>query len=144
MAEDNPKASNEAEKPHGPTSVSSKQTPLKDGSNVTKPTEPIAPETKADQGLIPHTTTSSGTKIVEVIVETGKTVVEKAENAVNDGVAWIEKKAREINVDGGVGPYASPGTCLNSDLDVIGAGILPAMTKAEEEARRGGEGQGGS
>lgn len=73
-----------------------------------------------DQGLIPHADSA-----VESVTELAKGV----ENAISGAVAWAEKKVDQLTSEdnNGVGPYASPATCIPSDLDPISSGVLPAM-----------------
>ncbi|KAF2711664.1 hypothetical protein K504DRAFT_351973, partial [Pleomassaria siparia CBS 279.74] len=54
---------------------------------------------------------------------------------VDDAVAWVEKKAEKLSEEEGVGPYASPATCMPSDLDAIATGILPAVPSQETEEK---------
>lgn len=78
---------------------------------------------------MPH----AGTSVAGV----AKGVVRGVKTAVDEAVAWAEKKGGNLSAaDDGTGPYASPGTCAPSDLDPIASGILPAMPahKASKDA----------
>lgn len=76
---------------------------------------------EADQGLVPHTTTSA-TQVAGDVAKGVKTALE-------DVVIWAEKKAEKLSEENeeGVGPYGSPATCIPSDLDPIASGVMPAM-----------------
>lgn len=48
--------------------------------------------------------------------------------AVDGAIAWAEKKADDLSSESdSTGPYTSPATCMQSDLDPIAGGIVPAM-----------------
>ncbi|KAF2800571.1 hypothetical protein K505DRAFT_355541 [Melanomma pulvis-pyrius CBS 109.77] len=83
--------------------------------------------TDGEQGIMPHSTVSA--------VKVAGDIAKGVKAAVDDAVAWAEKKADKLSAEeGGVGPYASPATCLQtSDLDAIASGVLPAMPSQETE-----------
>lgn len=48
--------------------------------------------------------------------------------AVDGALAWAEEKVEKLGSEhDNTGPYASPATCVPSDLDPIASGVLPAM-----------------
>lgn len=49
--------------------------------------------------------------------------------AVDGAVSWVEQKVDKLNEEdeAGVGPYASPATCVPSDLDPLASGVMPAV-----------------
>lgn len=77
------------------------------------------------QSIVPHAASSA----VKVADEVAKGV----RSAVDGAVTWAGKKVAKLSSekDDGTGPYESPATCAPSDLDAIGAGILPAMPATE-------------
>lgn len=76
-------------------------------------------------------------------------------SVVADAVKWAEKKANALSKEGDeVGLYASPATCVPSDLDPMGCRVMPALeaekSKSKEEGEKGlgggnreGKGEGG-
>lgn len=83
--------------------------------------------TDGEQGIMPHATVSA--------VKVAGDIAKGVKAAVDEAVAWAEKKADKLSAEeGGVGPYASPATCIQtSDLDAIASGVLPAMPSQETE-----------
>ena len=77
---------------------------------------------------MPHAPLTSTVQAAEGIV---KEVYAKGVAAVNEAVVWAERKAEKLSQEEGAGPYASPATCVPSDLDVIASGILPAVPSQE-------------
>jgi hypothetical protein len=59
-------------------------------------------------------------------------------SAIDEAVIWAEKKAEALSeeVEGGVGPYASPATCMPSDLDPLASGVLPAIEAEKAKANQ--------
>lgn len=88
-----------------------------------------------DQGVMPHATISAA-KVAGDLAKGVKTVIDEA-------IEWTEKKVDELTVDKeeGVGPYASPATCVPSELDPIASGVMPAMEaeKSKENAEQEAE-----
>jgi hypothetical protein len=92
----------------------------------TKPTTPLGERTDG---------TGSAAKIVEDVVRGVKT-------AVQGVVAWTEKKADDlVSFEDGTGPYASPATCVVSDLDPIASGILPVAMPVQDENENNASGK---
>ena len=87
-----------------------------------KASHQVATYEDQDQGVMPHATISA-VRLTEDI----------AKAAINEAVAWVEQKADKLSNEDedGVGPYASPGLCAPSDLDVIATGVLPTMSSHE-------------
>jgi hypothetical protein len=79
-----------------------------------------------DQGLI--------TKICPT--EVAREIVKEVKTTIDHAVSWVEKKADALSVEDehGIGPYASPATCVPSSLDPIASGIIPAV---EAETSKG-------
>lgn len=93
---------------------------------------------------MPHTPLTSTVRAAEGIV---KEVYAKGMAAVNEAVVWAERKAENLSQEEGAGPYASPATCMPSDLDAIASGILPAVPSqeiVEREAEREMQEHGGA
>ncbi|KAF2005886.1 hypothetical protein P154DRAFT_606114 [Amniculicola lignicola CBS 123094] len=89
---------------------------------------------EADRGMIPHATVSA--------VQATKEVVKAVGNGIGEAIAWVERKAIDLeadNADGAVGPYASPVICARSDLDAISAGALPVV--GQEKGNEVGSGR---
>ncbi|KAI4688382.1 hypothetical protein J4E81_007978 [Alternaria sp. BMP 2799] len=60
-------------------------------------------------------------------------VVETVRTAVDSAIAWAEQKVDKLGAEQDTtGPYASPATCMPSDLDAIASGILPALPAARQ------------
>jgi hypothetical protein len=99
------------------------------------PDAPSAPSTPLGERT---DRTQSAAKLVEEVVQSVKSVVDK-------GLTWAENKVDEMSSHEeheNVGPYTSPATCVPSDLDVIASGILPAVMQFDsndEEAEMEGE-----
>jgi hypothetical protein len=72
-------------------------------------------------------------------------IVKGVISAVEEAVEWVERKFDELGAknEDGVGPYASPATCVPSGLDPIASGILPAMEaeKSMEDHSEASEGE---
>jgi len=59
--------------------------------------------------------------------------VETVRTAVDSAIAWAEQKVDKLSAEQDTtGPYASPATCMPSDLDAIASGILPALPAARQ------------
>ncbi|KAH7390714.1 hypothetical protein BKA66DRAFT_568648 [Pyrenochaeta sp. MPI-SDFR-AT-0127] len=89
--------------------------------------------------LTPFGERTDGTQSAAKLVEE---VVHGVRAAVDGALTWAEKKADGLSLEqGNTGPYASPATCMPSDLDAIASGILPTMStqapskKDKEESR---------
>jgi hypothetical protein len=60
-------------------------------------------------------------------------VVQSVKSAIDSAITWAETKAESLSAEqDSTGPYASPATCMPSDIDVIASGILPAMSTARQ------------
>lgn len=70
-------------------------------------------------------------------------MIQGAKTAVDDALAWAEKKVGSLDSEkGGAGPYDSPATCMPSDLDAIASGILPSIpskSQHDENSRAKGK-----
>ncbi|KAH6864735.1 hypothetical protein BKA58DRAFT_231423 [Alternaria rosae] len=83
--------------------------------------------TTGTDGTIEATPTAA--TIVSEVVQSVKIVVDGA-------IAWAEQKIDKLSAEQDTtGPYASPATCMPSDLDAIASGILPAMPAARQYDR---------
>lgn len=85
-----------------------------------------------NQGVMPSATTST----VKVVGD----IAEGMKSAITGVVKWAEKKADDLGKEneGGVGPYASPATCIPNELDPLSSGVMPAMeaeTSKEKHAK---------
>lgn len=98
------------------------------------------PQTEDGKPGTPFGERTDGTESVAKFVEE---VVYGVKTAVDGAIAWAEKKADDLSSEkDNVGPYASPATCVPSDLDVIGVlPDTPAQQKTENTDRDTKEGK---
>ncbi|KAI4952865.1 hypothetical protein J4E86_006401 [Alternaria arbusti] len=84
-----------------------------------------SPRSASNSSTISTDGTSEATPTVATIVSD---VVETVKTAVDSAIAWAEQKVDKLSAEQDTtGPYASPATCMPSDLDAIASGILPAL-----------------
>jgi hypothetical protein len=100
-----------------------------DDSDTASPTS--IPSRSASGGTVStNDDTTEDTPIATSIVSE---VVRSVKSAVDSAITWAETKAESLSAEqDSTGPYASPATCMPSDLDVIASGILPAMSTARQ------------
>ncbi|KAI4670754.1 uncharacterized protein J4E88_009847 [Alternaria novae-zelandiae] len=89
-----------------------------------------SPRSASDSSAISTDGTTEASPTATTIVSD---VVETVRTAVDCAIAWAEQKVDKLSAEQDTtGPYASPATCMPSDLDAIASGILPALPAARQ------------
>ncbi|KAI4914642.1 hypothetical protein J4E90_004673 [Alternaria incomplexa] len=97
-------------------------------------------ETTKSSSASPRSTSDSSTISTDGTTEASPTaativsdVVGTVKTAVDSAIAWAGQKVDKLSAEQDTtGPYASPATCMPSDLDAIASGILPALPAARQ------------
>jgi hypothetical protein len=106
---------------------------IEEPATANKTFESSAPASDGSVATTDGSTEDTPTTPVPTATTIVSEVAQSVKSAVDTAIAWAETKAESLSAEhDSTGPYASPATCMPSDLDAIASGILPAMPVARQ------------
>ncbi|RYN37482.1 hypothetical protein AA0119_g663 [Alternaria tenuissima] len=106
---------------------------IEEPATASKTFESSAPASDGSVATTDGSTEDTPTTPVPTATTIVSEVAQSVKSAVDTAIAWAETKAESLSAEhDSTGPYASPATCMPSDLDAIASGILPAMPIARQ------------